>query len=73
MPNVTLAIKKELLEKGRAYARQQNLSLNALIRKLLEEKVGGHQQQSIDAILALSEDIQVSSEGKAWSREDLYE
>jgi hypothetical protein len=39
MPNVTISLEEELIKSGRRYAQNHNTSLNALIRKLLEQTV----------------------------------
>ena len=39
MKNITLSIDEETLKTGRDYAKKHNMSLNALIRKLLKQSV----------------------------------
>ncbi len=73
MPNITLAIDEKLLEKSREYAKRQQLSLNALIRQLLEERVDGNQSAQLEACFAVSDKLKISSQGKTWTRDDLYE
>ena len=37
MPNITLSLDADLMRRGRDYAQTHGTSLNALIRKLLDE------------------------------------
>jgi len=73
MKNITLAIDEKLLEKGREYARRHQLSLNGLIRKLLEETVNESGEKRLESCFKLMDKENVSSEGKKWTRDDLYE
>ena len=73
MRNITLAIDEDLLKKARAYAQKHRLSLNALIRKLLEEKVLDHHDLQLEACFELMDTVNVSSANKSWPRKALYE
>lgn len=73
MKNITLAIDEKLLEKGREYARKHQLSLNGLIRKLLEETVLEKGEKRLEGCFELMDSVNVSSEGKKWKRDDFYE
>ncbi|MEL6821393.1 MAG: DUF6364 family protein [Calditrichota bacterium] len=73
MKNITLAIDEKLLEKGREYARKHQLSLNGLIRKLLEETLYEKHEKRLESCFELMDKENVSSEGKKWTRDDLYE
>lgn len=73
MPNLTLAIDEQLLKKSREYAKKHKLSLNALIRQLLEERVLENREQRLAAGFALMDQVSVSSEGSGWTREELHE
>ena len=39
MPNITISLDEDLLKSGRRYAEKHQTSMNALIRKLLEQTV----------------------------------
>ena len=39
MPNITISLDEDLLKSGRRYAEKHQTSVNALIRKLLEQTV----------------------------------
>lgn len=73
MPNITLSIDEKLLKYGREYARKHHTSVNALIRKLLEQTVKIDATQRIDECFALMDRANVRSKGKRWKREDLYD
>ena len=73
MPNITLSIDEKLLEKGREYARRQQMSFNALIRKLLEERVQENYINQLEACFELMDKANVTSAGTKWTREALHE
>lgn len=73
MPKITLSIDEKLLQKGREYARRQQISFNALIRKLLEDKVQENYTGRLEACFELMDKATVSSAGEKWDREALHE
>ena len=74
MKNITLSIQEDLLEEGRNYARKHNISLNALIRQLLEKNVRqANQDNWLKECFQLAENAKGNSKGKQWKREDLYD
>ena len=72
MKNITLSIDDDLLNAGREYARKHNVSLNALVRRLLEHTVARKDNGVFDEMFEIMDKLQVSSDGKRWSREELY-
>jgi hypothetical protein len=72
MKNITLSIDDELLQKGREYARAHNISLNVLVRRLLEQAVARRESRWLDDMFDLMDKANVSSKGKRWTREELY-
>ena len=76
MPNITLAIDDELLEKARDYAEQKGTTVNALVRELLGETVD-RERRIAEARKGLLELMHNSTArlGKdhKWKREELYE
>jgi hypothetical protein len=76
MPNITLAIDEELLEKTRSYAERKGTTVNALVRDLLGEAVD-QESRIADARKGLLELMHTSTArlGKdfKWSREETYE
>ncbi len=72
MRNITLSIDDDLLEKGREYARSHNISLNALVRKLLKQAVVREESRWLDDMFKLMDRANVSSKGKRGTRNELY-
>ena len=73
MPNVTISLDKDLLKAGRQYAKKHNTSVNALIRKLLEQAVRPQSEDWLDECFKRMDQAGVNSQGKHWKREDLYD
>ena len=73
MPNITLSIPEQLLKEGRDYAKQNNTSLNALVRDLLSKAFRKNKSGCMKDLFALADRHPVSSKGKRWKREDLYD
>ena len=73
MPNVTISLDEDLLKAGRQYAKKHNTSVNALIRKLLEQTVRSQSEDWLDECFRLMDRAGVNSQGKQWKREDLYD
>lgn len=76
MANLTLTIDERLLKRARVRALKQDTSVNALVRRYLEEYAGGGpHQQGLAGFLALTEAIHAGSGpgGRAWTRDELYE
>lgn len=73
MPNVTLSFDEEFLRKARQYARKHNLSLNALIRKLLKETVEPEETDWLEQCFSLMDQAMGNSQGQKWKREELHE
>lgn len=77
MSNLTITLDKNLLRRARIRALQEGTSVNALLRKKLEEYAGEPQEPAhITAtreFLALAEATQGNSQGQRWSREELNE
>jgi hypothetical protein len=76
VPNITLAIDEELLEKARRYAERTGTTLNALVRELIGETVD-REQRIAEARKGLLELMHTSTArlGKdfKWNREEVYE
>jgi hypothetical protein len=71
MKNITLALDEKTIKAGREYARKHNLTLNSLIRKLLQQTVSQGSRNWIDECFALMDKAEVGGIRK-WKREDLY-
>lgn len=72
MKNITLSIDEQVLQAGREYARQHNVSFNVLVRRLIEQTVVQKQNRWLDDTFSLMDKANVSSSGENWNREDLY-
>jgi hypothetical protein len=76
MANLTLSIDDELLKRARIRALEQDTSVNALVRRYLEDLAAGISAQvGIEGFLALTESVHAGSGpgGRKWTREELYE
>ena len=72
MPNITISLDEELLKSGRRYAEAHQTSMNALIRKLLEQTVRLQSEDWFEECFNLMDRANGNSEGRKWNREDLY-
>ena len=72
MPNITISLDEELLKSGRRYAEKHQTSLNALIRKLLEQTVRSQSDDWLEECFRLMDRASGNSEGRKWVREELY-
>ncbi len=73
MPNITISLDEELLKSGRRYAQAHQTSLNALIRKLLEQTVKLQTDDWLEESFRLMDRAGGNSKGRKWNREDLYD
>lgn len=73
MKNITLALDEKIIQKGRKYASKHNLTLNSLVRKLLEKTVEEDSQQWLEECFRLMDQVRLrGKKTKKWKREDLY-
>jgi hypothetical protein len=73
MKNVTISIDDRLLQSSREYAHRQKTSLNTMIRNYLETVSSNPSNSWIAECFALMDRHPVSSKGKTWRREELYD
>jgi len=73
MPNITISLDEDLLKSGRRYAEKHQTSMNALIRKLLEQTVRLQSDDWLEECFKLMDRAGADSKGKRWRREDLYD
>ena len=75
MTNVTLSIDEEDLRQARVLVLQQGSSLNAIIRQFVKNYIGDSKryQHVTNRIIQQADDSQYFSEGKKWTRDELYE
>lgn len=73
MPNITISLDEELLKSGRRYAEMHQTSMNALIRKLLEQTVRSQSEAWLEECFRLMDQAGGNSNGQKWSRKELYD
>ena len=73
MPNITISLNENLLKSGRRYAEKHQTSMNALIRKLLEQTVRPQSSNWLEECFSLMDRANVNSKGRRWKREELYD
>jgi len=71
MRNITLSIDDEVLEAGRAYAREHRVSFNTLVRRLIEQAVVPDKPGWLLDTFNLMDALDVASDGP-WTRDELY-
>lgn len=73
MANVTLSIDDEMLKLCREYAKKHGLSLNALIRRLLQRTVTRSGAEWLEECFQAMDDAGGDSSGRRWTRDELYQ
>ena len=73
MKNVTLSMNEDLLIQARKYAREHGMTLNSLIRKLLQQTVVIRSQNSLEDLLSEMDNIKVKNPLGSFTREELYD
>jgi len=63
MANLTLSIDDDVLHHGREYARVHGISLNALVRQLLERAVLPAQAGAVEELFGLMDGLRADSKG----------
>ena len=72
MKNITLSIDETVLQAGREYARNHNISFNSLVRKLVEQAVVTNKDYWLHDTFSLMDTLNVTSGDEKWTREELY-
>ena len=72
MRNITLSIDKEILKRGREYAKRHNISFNSLVRRLVEQTVIADSSQWLEDTFSLMDRAEASSRGETWTRDELH-
>ncbi len=73
MKNITLSMDEDLLAKGRHYAKNHNLTLNSLVRLLLQRTVESESKNWTQECFEKMDSAGGHSGGRTWSRDDLYD
>ncbi len=75
--NITLSLPKEILKKGKMLAAKKGISLNQLVRELLQmtaENEEGYRISADRQIKRMEEGISLGTKGKIpWKRDELYQ
>lgn len=72
MKNITLSIDEDVLQEARKYAQLHHVSLNTLVRQLLEKTVLQQQSAWLEDVFMLMDKANAASDGDTWTRESLY-
>lgn len=72
--NITLAIDEQLLERFRLHAAERKSTVNALLRKHMEEAVGLEERRrsAIARMLDLGNNTKARIDMSAWDRAETY-
>ena len=74
MKNVTLAVEDKLLEESREYAQRHHTTLNAMVRKLLQQTVTRSSSENwMKELFRLADEAHGNSRGWKWNRDELYD
>ena len=72
MKNITLSIDETVLQAGREYARNHNISFNSLVRKLVEQTVVTNKDYWLHDTFSLMDTLNATLGNEKWTREELY-
>lgn len=75
MANITLKIDEELLQKARRLAVRKKTSINAIVRKRIEEFVSGdlRREAAVKGLEAFYRQSKARVGAKTWTRDELHE
>jgi hypothetical protein len=75
--NITLSLPKEILKKGKMFAAKKGISLNELVRELLQittESEEGYRTAGDRQVKRMKEGIQLGTKGEiSWKRDQLHQ
>ncbi len=75
--NITLSLPRDILKKGKSLAAKKGISLNELVRELLQmttENEEGYRRSAYRQLKRMKEGIQLGTKGKiSWERGQLYQ
>jgi len=75
--NITLSLPREILKKGKMLAAKKGISLNELVRELLQmtaENEEGYHTSADRQIKRMKEGMALGTKGKIpWQRDELYQ
>ena len=72
--NLTITVEREVLQRARIRALQQNTSVNAVLREFLASYAGIRtgRRRAVGKLLRLSEDAQSVRGRNEWTRDELH-
>ncbi|MDD5392466.1 MAG: hypothetical protein PHE17_05565 [Thiothrix sp.] len=75
MSNLTISIDEAVLKQARMRALEDGTSVNALLRDYLERYISRGQpyRQATTTLLAIAKRSSAASQGRRWTRDELYE
>ena len=73
MKNTTISLDEKTLEDARKYAEQMGYSFNAWVSKIIREATKRPAEACMRELMATADRIAGDSQGRSWSRDDLYE
>lgn len=74
MKNLTLALDERLLTQSREYAQSHGTTINAMVRRFLQQTVGGERPTSgLAEFFRLADEAGASAPGYVFDREEIYE
>ena len=75
--NITLSLPREILKKGKMLAAKKGISLNELVRELLQANTENDEEYQASAerqIRRMKEGIKLGTKGKiSWKRDQLHQ
>lgn len=73
--NLTLSVPEQVLERFRLFAAQRKTSVNALLRKFMEDSVGLEERRrdAINRMLELGDRTEAKIDMREWDRAASYE
>jgi hypothetical protein len=75
MANLTIAIEETVLKQARLRALEEGTSVNAVLRKYLEDygEMRSRQEQAVTDLLRLAKVSSARRGAKRWTRDDLHD
>jgi predicted transcriptional regulator len=73
--NLTLSVPDEVLERFRLLAAQRKTTVNALVRKFMEDSVGLEERRraAVERMLKLGHETEATIDMRGWDRASSYE
>lgn len=73
MKNTTITLDKKILEDARRHSAKLGISFSKWVGKLIEDAIRRSPKKTMEDLLALSDDCAGNSNGKRWTRDEIYE